>query len=101
MVQVNYIWFEMLYDVSDVINNVVVVLFIFCYYYIQEDQLYVSVDGQKFEIYLEIFKIWYFFKYFGINKGIMVMILVVNYSVFNVWIIGFNEYELYYIYDLL
>ena len=40
-------------------------------------------------------------KYFGTNKGITAMTLVANHSALNARIIGSNEHESHYIYDLL
>ena len=71
------------------------------HYHIQEDQLHASADGQKFETHLETFKTRYSSKYFGTNKGITAMTLVANHSALNARIIGSNEHESHYIYDLL
>ncbi|EET25020.1 transposase, partial [Vibrio cholerae O1 biovar El Tor] len=100
-VQANYIRPETLHDASDVINNAVAALPIFRHYHIQEDQLHASADGQKFETHLETFKTRYSSKYFGTNKGITAMTLVANHSALNARIIGSNEHESHYIYDLL
>ena len=100
-VQANYIRPETLHDASDVINNAVASLPIFRHYHIQEDQLHASADGQKFETHLETFKTRYSSKYFGTNKGITAMTLVANHSALNARIIGSNEHESHYIYDLL
>ncbi len=100
-VQANYIRPETLQDASDVINNAVAALPIFRHYHIQEDVLHASTDGQKFETHLETFKTRYSSKYFGTNKGITAMTLVANHSALNARIIGANEHESHYIYDLL
>ncbi|MBT0588117.1 Tn3 family transposase [Alteromonas oceanisediminis] len=100
-IQANYIRPETLNDASDIINNAVAALPIFRHYHIQEDQLHASADGQKFETHLETFKTRYSSKYFGTNKGITAMTLVANHSALNARIIGSNEHESHYIYDLL
>lgn len=100
-VQANYIRPETLHDASDMINNAVAELPIFRHYHIQEGQLHASADGQKFETHLETFKTRYSSKYFGTNKGITAMTLVANHSALNARIIGSNEHESHYIYDLL
>jgi TnpA family transposase len=100
-VQANYIRPETLQNANDVINNAVAALPIFRHYHIQEDVLHASTDGQKFETHLETFKTRYSSKYFGTNKGITAMTLVANHSALNARIIGANEHESHYIYDLL
>jgi TnpA family transposase len=100
-VQANYIRPETLQEASDVINNAVAALPIFRHYHIQEDVLHASTGGQKFETHLETFKTRYSSKYFGTNKGITAMTLVANHSALNARIIGANEHESHYIYDLL
>ena len=100
-IQANYIRPETLQEASDIINNAVAALPIFRHYHIQEDVLHASTDGQKFETHLETFKTRYSSKYFGTNKGITAMTLVANHSALNARIIGSNEHESHYIYDLL
>ena len=100
-VQANYIRPETLQNANDMINNAVAALPISRHYYIQEDVLHASTDGQKFETHLETFKTRYSSKYFGTNKGITAMTLVANHSALNARVIGANEHESHYIYDLL
>jgi TnpA family transposase len=40
-------------------------------------------------------------KYFGTQKGVSAMTLIANHSVINAWVIGANEHESHYIFDLL
>jgi hypothetical protein len=100
-VQANYIRPKTLQDASDLINNAVAALPNLRHYHIQEDVLHASTDGQKFETHLETFKTRYSSKYFGTNKGITAMTLVANHNALNARIIGANEHESHYIYDLL
>jgi TnpA family transposase len=100
-VQANYIRPETLHDASDAVNNAIAELPIFRHYHIQEDKLHASADGQKFETHLDTFKTRYSSKYFGTNKGITAMTMVANHIALNARIIGSNEHESHYIYDLL
>lgn len=99
--QANYIRPESLQNANDMINNVVAALPIFRHYHAQEDVLHGGTDGQKFETHLEALKTGYSSKYFGTNRGIMAMTFVANHSALNARIIGANEHESHYIYDLL
>ena len=58
-VQANYIRPETLQNANDMINNAVAALPIFRHYYIQENVLHASTDGQKFETHLETSKTRY------------------------------------------
>jgi len=100
-IQANYLRPETLNNANDVVNNAVAKLAIFKYYNIQEDLLHVSADGQKFESRLETFKTRYSSKYFGTNKGVSAITLIANHAALNAKIIGSNEHESHYIFDLL
>lgn len=99
--QANYVRPETLNSANDAINNATAKLDIFKYYNIQKNVIHASADGQKFESRLETFKTRYSSKYFGTNKGVSSITLVANHAALNARIIGSNEHESHYIFDLL
>ena len=100
-IQANYVRPETLNNANDAINNATAKLAIFKHYNIQEDLIHASADGQKFESRLETFKTRYSSKYFGTNKGVSSLTLVANHAAVNAKVIGSNEHESHYIFDLL
>jgi TnpA family transposase len=100
-IQANYIRLETLNAANDHINNATARLPIFKHYNIQEDIIHASADGQKFEVKRETFKTRYSSKYFGTQKGVSAMCLVANHTAINSRVIGANEHESHYIFDLL
>ncbi len=92
---------ETLNAANDNINNATAKLPIFRYYNIQEDVIHASADGQKFEARRETFKTRYSSKYFGTQKGVSAMTLIANHAAINARVIGANEHESHYIFDLL
>ncbi|APE05264.1 hypothetical protein CW735_09300 [Alteromonas sp. MB-3u-76] len=100
-IQANYLRRETLVDANDAICNAIARLPIFKHYQIQENLLHASADGQKFESRLETFKTRYASKYFGTNKGVSAVTLVANHAAINAKMIGANEHESHFIYDLL
>jgi len=99
--QANYIRLETLNHANDIISNAIAKLPIFEHYNIQDSALHASVDGQKFECRMNTFKTRYSSKYFGTNKGVSAMTLVANHVPINARVIGANEHESHYIFDLL
>ncbi len=99
--QANYLRLETLNLANDAISNAIANLEIFQYYNIQENVVHASADGQKFESRLHTFKTRYSSKYFGTNKGVSAMTLVANHAAINARVIGANEHESHYIFDLL
>jgi len=99
--QSNYIRLETLNHANDIISNAIAKLPIFEHYNIQNSALHASVDGQKFECRMNTFKTRYSSKYFGTNKGVSAMTLVANHVPINARVIGANEHESHYIFDLL
>jgi TnpA family transposase len=100
-IQANYLRRETLVEANDAICNAIARLPIFKHYQIQDNLLHASADGQKFESRLETFKTRYASKYFGTNKGVSAVTLVANHAVINAKMIGANEHESHFIYDLL
>ena len=100
-IQANYLRLETLNAANDCINNATAKLPIFKHYNIQEDIIHASTDGQKFEARRETFKTRYSSKYFGTQKGVSAMSLIANHAAINARVIGSNEHESHYIFDLL
>jgi TnpA family transposase len=100
-IQANYLRLETLQAANDQINNATARLQIFRHYQIQEDLVHASADGQKFETRRETFKTRYSSKYFGTQKGISAMTLIANHAAINARVIGANEHESHYVFDLL
>ncbi len=99
--QANYLRMETLNKANDTVSNAIASLEIFKHYNIQENALHASADGQKFESRLHTFKTRFSSKYFGTNKGVSAMTLVANHVPVNARVIGANEHESHYIFDLL
>ena len=97
----NFIRLETLKDANDKISNVMAKLPIFKYYNIAEEIIHSSSDGQKYETQFDTINSRYSPKYFGLNKGISACTLVANHVPINAKIIGANEHESHYVFDLL
>ena len=100
-IQANYLRLETLNNANDRINNATAKLPIFKHYYIQEGIVHVSADGQKFEAKRETFHTRYSSKYFGTAKGLSNVSLNAHHMAINNRIIGSNEHESHYLFDLL
>jgi TnpA family transposase len=100
-IQANYLRLETLNNANDRINNATAKLPIFKHYYIQEGIVHASADGQKFEAKRETFRTRYSSKYFGTAKGLSNVSLNAHHMGINNRIIGSNEHESHYLFDLL
>ncbi|RLA42619.1 MAG: hypothetical protein DRR42_23110, partial [Gammaproteobacteria bacterium] len=100
-IQANYLRLETIETANDRVNNATAKLPIFAHYNIQEDVVHASADGQKFEAKRDTFKTRYSSKYFGTQKGVSAMSLIANHAAINARVIGANEHESHYIFDLL
>lgn len=85
---------------NDQISNATANLPIFRHYNI-DDVIHSSSDGQKFETKTHTIRSRYSPKYFGLKKGITNYTGVANHVPFNARIIGANESESHYVYDML
>ena len=99
--QANFIRLETLKEANDIISNHTAALPIFEHYQIQNDRIHASSDGQKFECRLNAFKARYSSKYFNKNKGVSSVTMVANHVPINARLIGANEHESHYVFDLL
>lgn len=97
----NFIRLETLQVANDKICNAMEKLPIFKYYNIREEVIHSSSDGQKYETHFETINSRYSPKYFGLNKGITSYTLVANHIPINAKIIGANEHESHYVFDIL
>lgn len=92
---------ETLRKANDKISNTIAKLPICKYYNIMDDVLHASTDGSKIETQIETVNARYSSKYFGLNKGVSAMTLVVNHIPVNSKLIGAHEYEGHHVFDLL
>lgn len=96
----NFIRLETVQKANDAVVNAIAQLPIFHHYHIG-DTIHSSSDGQKFETQLHTINARYSPKYFGLMKGIVAYTLTANHVPINTEIIGPNEHESHYVFDLL
>jgi TnpA family transposase len=96
----NFLRLETLRKANDLVSNAIAELPIFRHYDIDE-ALHSSSDGQKFESQIQTINARHSPKYFGLKKGIVSYTLVANHVPVNARIIGANEHESHYVFDLL
>jgi TnpA family transposase len=96
----NFIRLETLREANDLVTNEIAELPIFHKYDIG-GTVHSSSDGQKFETGLSTINARYSPKYFGLKKGIVAYTLVANHIPVNARIIGANEHESHYVFDIL
>ena len=96
----NFIRLETLREANDRISNATAQLPIFRHYDL-DDVIHSSSDGQKFETRIHTFNARYSPKYFGLKKGIVSYTLVANHIPINARIIGANEHESHFVFDIL
>jgi TnpA family transposase len=96
----NFIRLETLKEANDRVSNATAELAIFQHYDIGE-VVHSSSDGQKFETRIHTINARHSPKYFGLKKGIVSYTLVANHIPINARIIGANEHESHYVFDLL
>lgn len=97
----NYVTPDNTREANDLISNGIANLPIFRYYGIDDDNLYGSVDGQKFSCRINTLKARYSAKYFRKGKGVSAMTLVSNHVPLASKVIAPNEYEGHVAFDLL
>ncbi|MCP4899371.1 MAG: transposase, partial [bacterium] len=96
----NFLRPETLREGNDQVSNATAKLPIFRHYNI-DDIIHSSSDGQKFETQIHTIRSRHSPKYFGLKKGITNYTGVANHVPFNARIIGANESESHYVYDIL
>ncbi len=85
---------------NDTISNLIAGLDIFPLYSFNPEILYGSVDGQKFESATPTIKARYSRKYFGRGKGVVAYTLLANHVPLGTELIGANEHESHYVFDI-
>jgi len=96
----NFIRLETLSGANDLVSNAIAQLPIFRHYDIG-DVIHSSSDGQKFETRIHTINARHSPKYFGLKKGIVSYTLVANHVPVNAEIIGANDHESHYVFDIL
>ena len=96
----SFIRLETLREANDRISNAIAELRIFRQYDLG-GALHSSSDGQKFETQIHTINARYASKYFGLRKGIVSYSLVANHVPLQARIIGANEHESHYVFDVL
>jgi TnpA family transposase len=96
----NFIRLETLQKANASVANAIAQLPIFQQYNLG-GVIHSSSDGQKFETLLHTINARYSPKYFGVMKGIVAYTLIANHIPINAKIIGANEHESHYVFDLL
>ena len=96
----NRIRLETLRKANDRISNHTAKLPVFRHYHL-DGQVHSSSDGQKFETQTDTVNARHSPKYFGLKKGIVSYSLVANHIPINAQVIGANEHESHYVFDLL
>jgi TnpA family transposase len=85
---------------NDLISNDIANMSIFPFYSFDISMLYGGVDGQKFEVETPTIKTRYSKKYFRKGKGIVAYTLLTNHIPLQVELIGANEHESYFMFDI-
>lgn len=96
----NFIRLETLREANDRVSNAMAKLPIFRHYDI-DDAIHSSSDGQKFETQIHTVRSRHSPKYFGLKKGITSYTVVANHIPINARVIGANEHESHYVFDVL
>jgi len=96
----SFIRLETLRAANDRISNAIAQLRIFRQYDLG-GALHSSSDGQKFETQIHTINARHASKYFGLRKGIVSYSLVANHVPLQARIIGANEHESHYVFDIL
>lgn len=96
----NFLRPETLRKANDLVSNAIAELPIFRHYDI-DGSLHSSSDGQKFESQIQTINARHSPKYFGLKKGVVSYTLLANHVPVNARIIGANEHESHYVFDLL
>ncbi|MBF0363841.1 MAG: transposase [Oligoflexia bacterium] len=97
----NYLRLSTLRAANDVISNAIAKLPIFRYWNLQPNLLHASLDGQKFVTKKDNLLARYSPKYFGFEQGVVAYSLIANHIPINTTIIGANEHESRFFFDLI
>lgn len=98
----NYLRLATLRAANDIISNAIAKLPIFRHWNLQQDLLHASLDGQKFITEWDNLLARYSQKYFGsLQQGVVAYSLIANHIPINTMIIGANEHESRFFFDLI
>lgn len=97
----NFIRLETLQEANKIIVDAIAELPMFEYYNLEQQTTHSSSDGQKYSTRFDTINSRHSSKYFGLDKGVTVYTLVTNHIPVNAKIIGANEHESYYVFDML
>lgn len=97
----NFLRLKNLREANDTVVNKIARLPIFKFYTLSEYGIHASIDGQKVATKNHTIKARYSKKYFGLEKGLVSIKLVANHVPVNDKIIGANDYEGHYLFDLV
>ena len=97
----NFLRLETLQNANDRISNALFKLPVFKHFNIVEGIVHSSSDGQKFETQIDTINARHSPKYFGLGKGVTAYTLVANNVPVNAKIIGANEHESHFVFDIL
>ncbi|AVP88044.1 Putative transposase [Candidatus Phycorickettsia trachydisci] len=100
-IEKNFFSIENLKEANDTIVNKIAGLKVFRSWNIFADKLLAGVDGQKFETKIDTIQSRYSSKYFGLKKGVVAFSMLLNHVPVNCKIIGANEHESHYVYDII
>ena len=95
----NFIRLETLREANDLISNAIAAMPVF-HHYDTDGVVHSSSDGQKFETGINTINARHSPKYFGLKKGVVAYTLVANHIPVNARIIGANEHESHYVFDI-
>jgi TnpA family transposase len=96
----SYLRLENLHAINAIVSDAIAALPVF-YLYNIDDTVHSSSDGQKFETRVHTINARHAAKYFGLGKGVVAYTLVANHVPLNAQVIGANEHESHYVFDLL
>jgi len=97
----NYFRLENTRQANDAIVNLTAALPVFEFYNLKTGAIHASADGQKLESKRATFRARHSKKYFGLGKGLVNYSMVVNHVPANARLIGANEHESHYAFDIV
>ncbi len=97
----NFIRAQTLQQANKIIADATAKFSLFTDFNIKPGTIHSSSDGQKFSTRFDTINARHSSKYFGLGKGVSLQTMVVNHIPVNAKIIGANEHESHYVFDLL
>lgn len=100
-IQANCFQIENIMESNKLVVEATAALPIFKYHNLPGEKLHAGFDGEKIVARYETFNAKYSSKYFGTEKGLVVLSMILNGIAVNFKIIGAHEREAHYIFDML